>query len=96
MKIYVTLLTAALLITGSAAAQEDPVTTLEKFKLWNECGPMRLVVENVDDDAAAIGLSKEDIAVAVRSRLRSARIYTTDRDAYSLALHQRERYFTSL
>ena len=36
---------------------------------------MELVVENLSEDAAQIGLTKEKIAIAVRSRLRAARLY---------------------
>ena len=84
MKIQTTLLAVALLTAGSTTAQEETVTVVDKFDLWNECGRMTLVVEELDDDATAIGLVREDIVVAVRSRLRSARIYTAERYGPSL------------
>ena len=36
---------------------------------------MELVVESLHQDAADIGLTKEEITVAVRSRLRAAQLY---------------------
>lgn len=78
MKIQATLLAVVLLSAGTVVAQEETVTDLDKFKLWNECGSLRLSVESLHGEADAIGLAREDVLVAVRSRLRSARIYTTD------------------
>ena len=37
---------------------------------------MRLAAESLHEDAAEIGLSKEALEIAVRSRLRAARIYS--------------------
>ena len=39
---------------------------------------MTLVVERLPEDATTIGLTKDSIEVAVRSRLRAARLYTED------------------
>ena len=78
MKTSIALMAVALLAAGSVTAQEEAVTDLDRFELWNECKPVELVVERLDEDAVAIGLSREDITVAARSRLRSARIYSTD------------------
>ena len=39
---------------------------------------MSLTVEKLPDDAAAIGLTEDAIEVAVRSRLRAARLYSED------------------
>ncbi len=50
----------------------------ERFALWNDCRPIRLVVQDLGDDAADIGLKWEAISVAVRSRLRAARLYTAE------------------
>ena len=55
------------------------VTDVDRFKLFNNCEPMRLLVEGLRDDAADIGLTEERLQVAVESRLRGARLYTSDR-----------------
>ena len=70
------LLAAALLLSAPAWAEE--VTDYDRFRLWNDCGPMTLVVENLPKDAADIGLTREAITTAVRSRLRAARLYKAD------------------
>jgi len=50
-------------------------TELDRFRLWDACHPMSLIVEGLPSDAVEAGLQSQDIEVAVRSRLRSARIY---------------------
>lgn len=64
---------AALLLAAPATAEE--VSGVDRFRLWNACKPMRLVVESLRQDAADIGLAEDAIEVAVRSRLRGARLY---------------------
>ena len=51
---------------------------LDRFNLWNDCRPIDLVIENLSDGAAEIGLELEDIEIAARSRMRSARLYTEE------------------
>ena len=48
---------------------------IDRFELWNDCKPIGLLVEGLNDDAEKIGLTKKAIETAVRSRLRGARIY---------------------
>ena len=69
-------LAAVLFLSAPTAAGE--VAPLDRFQLWNDCRPTRLVVEGLSDDAAALGLTEGAIATAVRSRLRSAWLYTDD------------------
>ena len=64
---------AFVLVTPAGAAEK--VTDRDRFKLWNDCRTMGLVVEDLDKDATEIGLTKEAVTVAVRSRLRAARLY---------------------
>lgn len=71
---------ALVLAAHSGAAEE--VTTTDRFELWNGCGTVQLVVEQLSDNAEKIGLRKEDIETAVRSRLRGARIYAESAHAY--------------
>ena len=69
-------LAAALLIITTAASAGE-VSDRDRFRLWNECRPMGLVVEGLPDDATDISLTEDAIEVAVRSRLRAARLYRT-------------------
>ena len=48
---------------------------MDRFALWNECEPMNLVVEHLDEDAEEINLTIGAIETLVRSRLRAARIF---------------------
>ena len=67
-------LLAAFLLTA-ASASADEVNDWDRFRLWNACRPVGLLVEGLSDDAGEIGLRQGDIETAVRSRLRGARIY---------------------
>ena len=59
------------------AAAQTEVTALDRFRLFNDCRPLFLFVEDVSDDAVDIGLTRERLQFAVESRLRSARLYTS-------------------
>ena len=50
----------------------------DRFQLYTACEPVRLVVERLYEDAAEIGLTKRDIELTTRSRLRAARIYNPE------------------
>ena len=69
-------LAGTFLLTAASAAAE--VNEFDRFALWNECRPMHLAVEDLDEDSAEIGLSKEALEIAARSRLRAARLYSED------------------
>ena len=83
------LLTACWLLAGAGLAQEPPTglsdevndileqisEDIDTFKLWNECAPIGLVVEELDDDAADIDLTEERVRTLAESRLRVARLY---------------------
>lgn len=66
---------ALALVLASPAVAAKRVIKIDLFKLWNDCQPVHLVVESLPKDAADIGLTREAITVAVRSRLRAARLY---------------------
>ena len=54
------------------------------FKLWNECQPIAFSVHlQGKNEASKIGLTKEAIETAVRSRLRGARIFRNNPDLRS-------------
>ena len=68
-------------VTATATGQEDNATGGQRFQLLNNCAPMRLIVETLDEDAAAIGLTTESLQLAAESRLRSARLFTVNSGA---------------
>ena len=72
----VTTVALAILVLASVSARADEA--FDRFKLWTECQPMQLVVEGLHDDAKKADLTEDLIETAVRSRLRAARLYTTD------------------
>ena len=74
----VALAAASLAVAVAVSVSAEEVSELDRFQLWNECRPMRLVVEGLPDGATAIDLTKDAIKIAVRSRLRAARIYSED------------------
>ena len=73
--------------SASASASADEVSDHDRFKLWNGCKSMYLVVEEMSDRATAIGLTAEEIQIAVRSRLRAARLYSDRAHAASSFLY---------
>ena len=48
----------------------------ERFELFNQCRPMALFFQVLDDDDPPIGLRREAIRAAAESRLRAARLYS--------------------
>ena len=52
---------------------------MERFQLFNACRPMELAIEDLPDDAAAIGLTKEALQTVAEKRLRAVRLDTEDR-----------------
>ncbi len=71
---------ALALVAVSASAEE--VSDNDRFQLWNECRPMDLVVEGLDQDAADIGLTVEEIETEVLKRLWAERLYDAERREY--------------
>jgi len=66
---------ALALVLAAPSGAAEKVTDSDRFKLWNSCRPMHLTVEDLHKDAAGIGLTREAVIVAARSRLRAARLY---------------------
>ena len=60
------------LLIGMAGA--DEVSEYDRFRLWSDCRPMDLVVEELGEEAAAFGLTRELIADAVGDRLASVEL----------------------
>ena len=51
------------------------VNDIQRFPLFNECAPMRLVVEDLPGGAADIDLTEERVQTLAKNRLRAARLY---------------------
>ena len=68
-----------LLVLAIITAPVQDVTDFDRFALFNNCESMFLLVETLPDGAADIRLTKERLQVAAESRLRGARLYTSDR-----------------
>ncbi len=58
-------------------AAQDSVTDRLRFKLWTDCTPLLLVVDDLPPDAAGIGLTRQSVETLVRNKLRAAQIYST-------------------
>ena len=67
------LVVAALLAAPTVAAEK--ISKFDRFQLWADCLPMNLVVSDVTKSAPMFGLTTEAVEIAVRSRLRAARLY---------------------
>ncbi len=67
-----------MVLAGTPTWATEEVSVRDRFKLWNDCQPIGLAVEELPEDAKEIGLTKERIQTAVESRLRVAGIYDSD------------------
>ena len=74
------LLVSLVILAFPVSPQE--LARMNRFQLWNDCEPMDLIVERLDDDAVEIGLTEESITVASRSRLRAAGLYDAEMPEY--------------
>lgn len=66
---------ALIMLTATAPVGAEDVSSMDRVELWNACEPIDLLVEHLGDDAVKMGLTREAIATAARSRLRAARLY---------------------
>ncbi len=73
---------AAAVAASLSHAQTDPEDQLDRFRLWNGCGPADLVVEHLSDAAGEIGLTRDAVTTAARSRLRAVRLYDDEATSY--------------
>ena len=67
----------------SLTVEETAEERVNRFQLFDRCKPMNLLVEDLPSDALDIGLDEASIQAATESRLRSARLYTSDASATS-------------
>ena len=80
----------AVVLAAGVASGQDALSALlpeqleqgrllqERFELFNRCRPMWLLVEELPEDASAIGLTEDAIRATAESRLRAARLYQSE------------------
>ena len=68
----------ALPVSGAFAKYPTTEESAARFELYTRCIAVSLVVEGLSADAARIGLRKNEIAPAVRSRFRVAQLYDAE------------------
>ena len=85
--VFVAVLVAV--IAPLAAAEIDMSTDarLDRFQLGNVCQPINLLVESIESKDEAMGLTRQAIITAVRSRLRAARLYAGGKGPYQYYLY---------
>ena len=88
----IVLLLLAVLLVPVASGQgiatfETLDTAIKQFRLFNDCKPMRLIVEAVSKDGRELGLTEAALRVAAESRLRGARLYTSSSDDFPAYLY---------
>ncbi|MCY4327212.1 MAG: hypothetical protein OXC53_06460 [Rhodobacteraceae bacterium] len=67
----------AVILLWALPARAEEVSDQDRFELWNACLPIQMYV-SVDEDSVGLGLTEDRIATTVRSRLRSARLYSEE------------------
>lgn len=77
-----TLILSLLVVMFAVPASAATYINSEKFQLYTQCSPVKLLVEELSEDAEALGLKKKKIINLVESRLRSARIYDEKSSSY--------------
>ncbi len=76
MKIVIVALLLLAACGSVEASEPDTIEEFNRFRLFNNCTGMPLVIEELPEDASDIRLTKDAISAAVESRLRGARIYS--------------------
>ncbi|MCY4151797.1 MAG: hypothetical protein OXE94_06120 [Aestuariivita sp.] len=84
--LYHTIAVFAVILLAALPAQAEEVSNQDRA-LGNECRPFRLVVEDMTEDATKIGLTKDQVEITIRSRLRAAQIYEEDFPAPAFYVH---------
>lgn len=67
---------AAAVLLAAASASAGVVSDYDRFRLWNDCTPLRVAMLEHSEEARKIGLTDKALVTAVRSRLRAARLYS--------------------
>ena len=86
MKVVSGLMLIVTLLAFPPAVGAEKVTKRDRFELWNGCKPvdLKVIVQAEKKDAEAAPAKKE-VEVAVRSRLRAARLYDPQSIPYVIA-----------
>ncbi|MCY4300337.1 MAG: hypothetical protein OXC68_01195 [Aestuariivita sp.] len=63
---------------AAVSVSADEMSAEDYFALWNKCRPISLVVGLDDKDHAIDNFTEDEIITTVRSRLRGARLYTSE------------------
>ena len=74
----------AILIAGALTAQgvaAENISERARFILWNECRPMTLGIDIRYANGKIDGLSKKEIEIVVRDKLRANRLYREKRES---------------
>lgn len=69
--------------TNTFAQKYSTIQRVKRFELFSNCEPISILVEGLSREALNIGLTKESVQNAVESRLRSARIYSSNPTLHS-------------
>ena len=76
------IMAASLAVTLVSSTAVGETSRYARFQLFSGCGPMRLVVGELHKAAQKLGLARESIQAAAESRLRAARLYSTEAEPY--------------
>ena len=66
---------ALVLVLAAPAGAAEKITEYDRFSLWTGCAPVAELIDGIDGTVERLTLDRRDIATAVRSRLRAARIF---------------------
>ncbi len=75
------------LVTTMHAGAAEKISDADRFRLWNDCKPVRMFIQVGVKAGADIELTEDAVALAVRSRLRAARLYRKGTGAPILAVN---------
>ena len=73
------------IVSALGIAQESEMTSEERFarfRLFDDCRPMSVLVETLPSAAQEIGLTEYSLRAAIESRLRAARLFDDEASSY--------------
>ena len=72
-------LAALVLVSAAPATGQEPISDrIDRQLYYTACAPLGLYAVVVDDDEEPIGLTEDRVRTMAESRLRAARLYTSD------------------
>lgn len=72
------IIVGAFILASANVQAQDYHDEHDRFRLYAGCAPVGLLVEGLGPPATDIGLTRNAILTTVRSRLRGARIYSSE------------------